>query len=151
MMPRRVRARTRSRQVDGAVPSRRASSRLDCRASVWRSRMMPESSSSMCDIFAVFRPFVRSEAPPDAHVAIVAPRSAVVRKEPQDMPVLDHEEVVIRKGPRSGLPVIIAIHSTVLGQAVGGCRVWHYGSWQDALADALRLSAGMTSKCAASG
>jgi glutamate dehydrogenase/leucine dehydrogenase len=67
------------------------------------------------------------------------------------MPVLDHEEVVIRKGPRSGLPVIIAIHSTVLGQAVGGCRVWHYGSWQDALADALRLSAGMTSKCAASG
>src|SRR5487761_831469 len=67
------------------------------------------------------------------------------------MAVLDHEEVVIRTGARSGLPVIVAVHSTALGQAVGGCRLWQYDSWQDGMADALRLSAGMTSKCAVAG
>jgi glutamate dehydrogenase/leucine dehydrogenase len=64
---------------------------------------------------------------------------------------LDHEQVMIRTGPRSGLPVIVAVHSTALGQAVGGCRLWHYTDWQDGLTDALRLSAGMTSKCAVAG
>ena len=64
---------------------------------------------------------------------------------------LDHEQVMIRTGPRSGLPVIVAVHSTALGQAVGGCRLWHYADWQDGLTDALRLSAGMTSKCAVAG
>ncbi|WP_223167553.1 Glu/Leu/Phe/Val dehydrogenase dimerization domain-containing protein [Nonomuraea sp. SYSU D8015] len=63
----------------------------------------------------------------------------------------DHEQVVIRTGPRSGLPVIVAVHSTKLGQAVGGCRVWRYADWRDGLADALRLSAGMTAKCAVAG
>ncbi|SNS23659.1 leucine dehydrogenase [Streptosporangium subroseum] len=64
---------------------------------------------------------------------------------------LDHEQVMIRTGPRSGLPVIVAVHSTALGQAVGGCRLWHYTDWRDGLTDALRLSAGMTSKCAVAG
>jgi glutamate dehydrogenase/leucine dehydrogenase len=64
---------------------------------------------------------------------------------------LDHEEIVVRTGPRSGLPVIVAIHSTALGQAVGGCRVWCYPGWRDGLEDALRLSAGMTRKCAVAG
>lgn len=64
---------------------------------------------------------------------------------------LDHEEIMVRTGPRSGLPVIVAVHSTVLGQAVGGCRVWRYPSWRDGLEDALRLSAGMTRKCAVAG
>jgi glutamate dehydrogenase/leucine dehydrogenase len=67
------------------------------------------------------------------------------------MSTLDHEQVMIRTGPRSGLPVIVAVHSTALGQAVGGCRLWHYTDWQDGLTDALRLSAGMTSKCAVAG
>ncbi|MFG6196085.1 Glu/Leu/Phe/Val dehydrogenase dimerization domain-containing protein [Nonomuraea sp. JJY05] len=67
------------------------------------------------------------------------------------MPGLDHEHVAIRTGPRSGLPVIVAVHSTALGQAVGGCRVWRYADWRDGLADALRLSAGMTAKCAVAG
>jgi leucine dehydrogenase len=64
---------------------------------------------------------------------------------------LDHEEVLVRAGKRSGLPVIIAVHSTALGQAVGGCRVWSYPGWRDGLEDALRLSASMTRKCAAAG
>jgi glutamate dehydrogenase/leucine dehydrogenase len=64
---------------------------------------------------------------------------------------LEHEEIVVRTGPRSGLPVIVAVHSTKLGQAVGGCRMWRYGHWRDGLDDALRLSAGMTLKCAVAG
>jgi leucine dehydrogenase len=64
---------------------------------------------------------------------------------------LDHEEIVVRTGRRSGLPVIVAVHSTALGQAVGGCRIWHYPGWRDGLEDALRLSAGMTRKCAVAG
>lgn len=63
----------------------------------------------------------------------------------------EHEQVVIRTGPRSALPVIVAVHSTKLGQAVGGCRVWRYADWRDGLSDALRLSAGMTAKCAVAG
>jgi glutamate dehydrogenase/leucine dehydrogenase len=64
---------------------------------------------------------------------------------------LDHEEIMVRTGPRSGVPVIVAVHSTALGQAVGGCRVRRYPGWRDGLEDALRLSAGMTRKCAVAG
>jgi glutamate dehydrogenase/leucine dehydrogenase len=64
---------------------------------------------------------------------------------------LEHEEIVVRTGPRSGLPVIVAVHSTALGQAVGGCRMWRYPHWRDGLDDALRLSAAMTLKCAVAG
>jgi leucine dehydrogenase len=61
---------------------------------------------------------------------------------------LEHEEIIVRTGQRSGLPVIVAIHSTRLGQAVGGCRIWRYGHWRDGLDDALRLAASMSRKCA---
>ncbi|MCI3271447.1 Glu/Leu/Phe/Val dehydrogenase dimerization domain-containing protein [Streptomyces cylindrosporus] len=64
---------------------------------------------------------------------------------------LEHEEVTVHRGSRSGLPLIIAIHSRALGPAVGGIRLRRYGSWRDGLADALRLSEAMTYKCAASG
>src|SRR6185369_3621457 len=53
--------------------------------------------------------------------------------------------------PASGYRGIIAIHSTVLGPAVGGTRVWNYASDDEALTDALRLSRGMTYKCAVAG
>jgi leucine dehydrogenase len=65
--------------------------------------------------------------------------------------LLDHEQVTIRTGRRSRLPVIVAVHSTALGPAAGGLRVWHYPDWRDGLADALRLSAAMTSKFAVAG
>ncbi|WP_203925481.1 Glu/Leu/Phe/Val dehydrogenase [Virgisporangium ochraceum] len=64
---------------------------------------------------------------------------------------MEHEEVRMVRGPRSGLPVIVAVHSTTLGQAVGGLRMWHYPDWRDAQADALRLARGMTYKTAAAG
>src|SRR5690349_19372580 len=62
-----------------------------------------------------------------------------------------HEEVVVRRGTRSRLPLIIAIHSRTLGPAAGGCRLRRYDTWQDGLADALRLSEAMTYKAAVAG
>ena len=51
----------------------------------------------------------------------------------------------------SGLRAIIAIHSTVLGPALGGCRMWPYENEAAALTDVLRLSQGMTYKSALAG
>ena len=51
----------------------------------------------------------------------------------------------------AGLKAIIAIHSTALGPAVGGTRMWTYASEHDAAMDALRLARGMTYKYAAAG
>ncbi|MEV4542098.1 Glu/Leu/Phe/Val dehydrogenase dimerization domain-containing protein [Micromonospora echinaurantiaca] len=62
-----------------------------------------------------------------------------------------HEHVVVRRGARSGLPIVVAVHSTALGQAIGGCRLAHYPHWRDGLDDALRLSAAMSDKCALAG
>jgi leucine dehydrogenase len=61
----------------------------------------------------------------------------------------EHETLLIRRGPRSGVTSIIAVHSTALGPALGGCRLWRYPSLQHAVADALRLSCAMTLKAAA--
>ena len=63
----------------------------------------------------------------------------------------DHERVVFCRDPEAGLRAIIAVHSTVLGPALGGCRMWPYGSEADALTDALRLSQAMTYKHALAG
>jgi leucine dehydrogenase len=46
---------------------------------------------------------------------------------------------------------IIAIHSTILGPALGGTRLWSYGDETEALTDVLRLSRGMTYKNALAG
>src|SRR5439155_4752706 len=62
---------------------------------------------------------------------------------------LDHEELVIRKGRRSGVYTVVAVHSTRLGPALGGCRLWRYASSADGARDALRLSRTMTFKAAA--
>ncbi|MGS2619641.1 Glu/Leu/Phe/Val dehydrogenase dimerization domain-containing protein [Micromonospora sp. LZ34] len=62
-----------------------------------------------------------------------------------------HEHIVVRRGARSGLPIVVAVHSTALGQAIGGCRIAHYPHWRDGLTDALRLSAAMSEKCALAG
>ncbi len=46
----------------------------------------------------------------------------------------------------TGLRAIVAIHDTARGPAFGGCRMRRYASESDALADALRLSQGMSLK-----
>lgn len=62
-----------------------------------------------------------------------------------------HEEVAFFNNEKAGLKCIIAIHSTKLGPALGGCRLWPYASEEEALFDVLRLSRGMSFKNAAAG
>ena len=50
----------------------------------------------------------------------------------------DHEEVVLCSDKATGLKAIIAIHTTTLGPALGGCRMWTYASDYDALNDVIR-------------
>lgn len=50
-----------------------------------------------------------------------------------------------------GFHAFIAIHSTRLGPALGGCRIRSYDTDADALADVLKLARGMTYKNAAAG
>jgi leucine dehydrogenase len=74
-----------------------------------------------------------------------------------DAPVFDYmrehrfKKVVLCNDTASGLRGVIAIHSTVLGPATGGLRMWTYPSEQAATFDALRLARGMTYKYAAAG
>jgi leucine dehydrogenase len=67
------------------------------------------------------------------------------------LPDFTHERVEVITGRRSGLFIAVALHSSVLGSALGGARLWTYPHWSDALGDALRLSAAMTLKNAAAG
>ena len=62
-----------------------------------------------------------------------------------------HEQVCFHQDPETGLRALVAIHSTRLGNALGGTRRWHYATEADALYDVLRLARGMTYKAAASG
>ena len=63
----------------------------------------------------------------------------------------DHERVLFCSDAKTGLQAIIAIHSTALGPAAGGCRMWNYASAAEALHDVLRLSQGMSYKNAMAG
>ena len=62
-----------------------------------------------------------------------------------------HEQIVFVRDEKVGLNAIIAVHSTVLGPALGGTRFYDYATEDDALFDVLRLSRGMTLKNAAAG
>lgn len=62
-----------------------------------------------------------------------------------------HEQVSAWYDPEAGYRGIIAIHSTVLGPALGGTRFWSYDNDVEALVDVLRLSRGMTYKAAVAG
>ena len=57
----------------------------------------------------------------------------------------------MRRGERSGLFTLVAVHSTARGPALGGCRMWHYADSRHAVRDALRLSRAMTFKSAVAG
>jgi leucine dehydrogenase len=63
----------------------------------------------------------------------------------------DHEQVLFCRDELSGLRAIIGIHNTMLGPALGGCRMYPYKTEQEALVDVLRLSQGMTYKAAVCG
>ena len=63
----------------------------------------------------------------------------------------DHEELAVARGERSGVTMAVAVHSTRLGPALGGARMWRYERDEDGIADALRLAEAMTYKAAAAG
>lgn len=63
----------------------------------------------------------------------------------------DHEQVLFVSEEKIGLYGIIALHSTALGAAAGGCRMHPYQSTDDALTDVLRLSKGMSYKNSVAG
>lgn len=62
-----------------------------------------------------------------------------------------HEQVVHFEDAALGLQAIIAVHNTQLGPSLGGCRIYPYARFDDALNDVLRLSRGMTYKSALAG
>src|SRR5436305_1530634 len=64
---------------------------------------------------------------------------------------MGHEQLVLCQDSASGYRGIVAVHSTVLGPALGGTRFWNYASDEDAIVDALRLARGMTYKNAVAG
>src|SRR2546423_2565524 len=75
----------------------------------------------------------------------------------QGMPLFEtiaemgHEQIVVCSDPSAGYRGIIAIHSAILGPALGGTRFWSYASDEEAIVDALRLARGMTYKNAVAG
>jgi leucine dehydrogenase len=76
---------------------------------------------------------------------------------PMTAPIFDYlkryrfKKVVLCNDTDIGLRAVIAIHSTALGPATGGLRMWTYATEEEAIMDALRLARGMTYKYAAAG
>lgn len=68
----------------------------------------------------------------------------------EEMEKYGHEQLIFNYDKATGLKAIIGIHDTTLGPALGGCRMWPYASEKDAIVDVMRLSRGMTYKCAVS-
>ncbi len=51
----------------------------------------------------------------------------------------------------TGLRAVVGLHDTRLGPAIGGTRMWQYGSDDEALLDVARLARAMTAKAALAG
>ena len=62
-----------------------------------------------------------------------------------------HEQIVFCHDQTTGLRAVIAIHNTICGPALGGCRMWPFESEEEAISDVVRLSRGMTYTNAAAG
>lgn len=79
-------------------------------------------------------------------------RSTNITIMPEGAEGIDHERVVIRQDPDTGMRLIVAVHSTVLGPALGGMRLREYpGGIEEALTDVLELARTMTLKASAAG
>ena len=63
----------------------------------------------------------------------------------------NHEQLVFCNDESLGLKAIIGIHSTVLGPAIGGTRMWNYSSDNEALRDVINLSKAMSYKSSLAG
>lgn len=67
------------------------------------------------------------------------------------LPIPGYEKIIKVTHLKSKLEAIIAMHSSALGTALGGTRVYPYSSFDQALTDVLRLSKGMSYKSAIAG
>ncbi|MCP4154727.1 MAG: Glu/Leu/Phe/Val dehydrogenase [bacterium] len=63
----------------------------------------------------------------------------------------NQEQIAFYTDKSVKLRAILAIHSTALGPAMGGIRIYRYKSVEEAVSELLRLSRAMTYKTAASG
>lgn len=98
------------------------------------------------------RPVAIRHSPRRKRVTTVTPTSSETPSAPFVFDRLSgHEQVVFCHDEPTGLRAIIAIHSTVLGPALGGTRFHPYRDDAAALDDALALARGMTYKAAAAG
>lgn len=61
------------------------------------------------------------------------------------------ERLHVINDAETGVTGIVAIHSTAIGPAAGGCRFWHYESEAELIGDAVRLARGMSYKNALAG
>ena len=75
--------------------------------------------------------------------APASPSAEVSAALPEDP---EHERVLITRGPRSGLTIVVAVTRRGSARPSAARALWRYGQWTDALADALRLSQAMTMK-----
>lgn len=62
-----------------------------------------------------------------------------------------HEQLKVFRDPETGVTGAIGIHSTALGPAMGGLRLFAYPGLGEAVVDVLRLSRAMSFKSAAAG
>lgn len=62
-----------------------------------------------------------------------------------------YEKVIQVSHSESGLKAIICIHSTAMGPALGGIRIYPYATFEEARNDVRRLARGMTYKSAITG
>ena len=69
----------------------------------------------------------------------------------EEMNTRGHEQLIWFNDVSSGLQGIVAIHNSVLGPSLGGCRMYPYKNENEALIDVLRLSKGMTYKASIAG
>lgn len=78
--------------------------------------------------------------------------SADISTEPAGLLDIEHERLVIRHDPVSGMRLAIGVHSTALGPALGGLRLRAYpGGMRNAVGDVLALARTMTLKASAAG
>lgn len=82
---------------------------------------------------------------------VTTPASSTTAAPHDRLDTSGHEQVVFCSDPATGLRAIIAIHNSALGPALGGTRFYAYANDDDALADVLRLSRGMSYKNAVAG
>lgn len=84
-------------------------------------------------------------------MSVLASKQASSYAPYEEVRVQGYEEVRAVRGKRSGLMMAIAVHRTVAGKSLGGCRIWSYRTADEVIHEAERLARSMTFKAAVAG